>query len=158
LWARRATRFTDAMALPSAVAIREALPRVLDGDDVACQEMMEASAMANLACGNSGLGLVHALTSAPDVHLPHGYQNGVLLPAVAAFNAPAVRPAVAREIEQLPELYTQIGFSARFGAGELDQDGVDAMVSAAMVNPFRANNCRLADEHDLRAILAAAVG
>ena len=46
--------------------------------------------MANLACGNSGLGLVHALTSAPDVHLPHGYQNGVLLPHVAAFNRPVL--------------------------------------------------------------------
>ena len=57
---------------------------------ISAPPVREASAMANLACGNAGLGLVHALTSAPDVHLPHGYQNGVLLPHVAAFNRPAL--------------------------------------------------------------------
>jgi alcohol dehydrogenase class IV len=155
LWVRGATRFTDAMALSAAATIRESLPWVLDGDDAARQALMEASAMANLACGNSGLGLVHALTSAPDVHLPHGYQNGVLLPAVARFNQPAVRSEVEHEIDRLDALYARIGFEPRFAPGELADDAVEAMVSAALANPFRRNNCRLAEETDLRAILAA---
>jgi hypothetical protein len=29
------------------------------------------------------------------------------------------------------------------------------MVSAALANPFRRNNCRIAEEDDLRAILSA---
>ena len=87
LWARRATRFTGALALAAAAGDpRVRCPAPSSGDVDAMQELIEASAMANLACGNSGLGLVHALSSAPDVHLAHGYQNGVLLPHVAAFN------------------------------------------------------------------------
>jgi alcohol dehydrogenase class IV len=157
LWARGATRFTDAMALPAAADIFDALPWVLDGDDSARQKLMEASAMANLACGNSGLGLVHALTSAPDVHLPHGYQNGVLLPAVARFNQPALRAEVQQLTGRLTTLYARIGFQERFAAGELSSGGVEAMVSAALANPFRRNNCRIAEEDDLRAILSDVV-
>ena len=75
--------------IATAFAAHSALPASLRGDVDAMQELVEASAMANLACGNSGLGLVHALSSAPDVHLPHGHQNGVLLPHVAAYNRAA---------------------------------------------------------------------
>ena len=91
--------------------LRSALPRALAGDVDAMQELIEASAMANLACGNSGLGLVHALSSAPSVHLPHGYQNGVLLPHVARFNGAGGASSTA--------LYAEIGFEARFRPGEL---------------------------------------
>lgn len=159
LWVRGATRFTDAMALTAADLIYAALPQVLeDGGeaDGARQALIEASAMANLACGNSGLGLIHALTSAPDVHIAHGYQNGVLLPAVCAFNRVAARPEAVAAIDRLPALYEQIGFEARFSPGEVGRAGVEAMVTAGLENPFRQNNCRLASEDDLREILAAA--
>jgi alcohol dehydrogenase class IV len=107
--------------------------------------------MANLACGNSGLGLVHALTSAVSVHLPHGYQNGVVLPHVAAFNRGFVAPAVVPEIDALENLYREIGFDPHFRPGEID---VDAMVAAALDNPFRDNNRRDAGEDELRELLA----
>jgi len=146
-WARGATSVTRALALAAGATLRSALPAALAGEVDAMQELVEASAIANLACGNSGLGLVHALTSAPSVHLPHGYQNGVLLPHVARFNDAG---------EQLDELYAQIGFEARFRPGELSARDVDAMVAAAMSNPFRGNNVRASDEADVRAILARA--
>jgi alcohol dehydrogenase class IV len=156
LWAHRATRFSDALAIPAAASIRTALPRALAGDVDAMQELIEASAMANLACGNAGLGLVHALSSAPDVHLPHGYQNGVLLPHVAAFNRPRVGAATASEIAKLDALYEAIAFRASFAPGELSAHDAELMVAAAMSNPFRANNLRAADEAELHAILLAA--
>ena len=156
LWAHRATRFSDALAIPAAASIRTALPRALAGDVDAMQELIEASAMANLACGNAGLGLVHALSSAPDVHLPHGYQNGVLLPHVAAFNRPRVGAAPASEIVELDALYQAIGFGASFAPGELSADDAELMVGAAMSNPFRANNARAADRPELHAILQSA--
>ena len=146
-WARGATSVTRALALAAGATLRVALPRSLAGDVDSMQELVEASAIANLACGNSGLGLVHALSSAPSVHLPHGYQNGVLLPHVARFNGVG---------EPLDELYDEIGFEARFRPGELSAADVDAMVAAAMSNPFRANNLRESSEDDLRAILARA--
>ena len=122
------------------------------------QRLIEASAMANLACGNSGLGLVHALTSAPAVRLAHGYQNGVLLPHVAAFNRDHVAPAVVAEIDALADLYAHLGFSDRFGRGELGDEGADAMVAAAMSNPFRENNRRAAGESRSSARSCAAAG
>jgi alcohol dehydrogenase class IV len=158
LWVHGASRFTDALAFAAARTIRECLPRLVHGgDDAARQAMIEASAIANLACGNSGLGLVHALTSAPSVSLPHGYQNGILLPHVAAFNADSVRDAVGRELEELPRLYEQIAFPTRFSGDELGSEGANAMVQAALQNPFRQNNCRFADEPALREVLAGAM-
>jgi alcohol dehydrogenase class IV len=114
--------------------------------------------MANLAGGNARLALDHALTSAPDVHLPHGYQNGVLLPHVASFNEAALGDAARREIDHLPGLLDEVGFKARFAPGELGDEGAASMVAAALQNPFTANNVREADESDLRDLLAAARG
>ncbi|HEX4730210.1 MAG TPA: iron-containing alcohol dehydrogenase [Solirubrobacterales bacterium] len=156
LWARGASRFTDAMALAAAPLIRDSLPAALEHEDAALQTLLEASAMANLAGGNARLALIHALTSAPDVHLPHGYQNGVLLPHVAAFNEPVLSDPARREIANLPALLEEVGFTARFGPDELDDDGAASMVAAALQNPFTKNNLRAAEESDLRGLLAAA--
>jgi alcohol dehydrogenase class IV len=158
LWARGASRFTDAMALAAAPLIRDHLPAALEHSDEALQTLLEASAMANLAGGNARLALIHALTSAPDVHLPHGYQNGVLLPHVAAFNEPFLSDPARREIDRLPDLLAEVGFEPRFAPQELDDEGAASMVAAALQNPFRANNLRPADESDLRDLLAAARG
>jgi alcohol dehydrogenase class IV len=157
LWVHGASPFTDALAFHAAAIITEKLPLVVEGgSDEDRQALIEASAIANLACGNSGLGLVHALTSSPTVHLAHGYQNGVLLGHVARFNSGVVGDAVKRQLDELDALYRRIGFPDRFAAGELAPGDADTMVQAALVNPFRDNNRRLAGEADLRAILAAA--
>jgi alcohol dehydrogenase class IV len=156
LWARKANALTDALAYASARAIRLALPRALECDDAALQELLLASAGANLACGNAELGLVHALSSSPAVQLAHGYQNGVLLPHVAAFNLPALAAETRDEIAALAPLYDEIGFTARFAAGDLSSADAELMIGAALHNPFRANNRREAHEPDLRALLLAA--
>jgi alcohol dehydrogenase class IV len=157
LWARGASPFTDALALAAARHIRSTLPRALElrrPEDL--QLLLEASAMANLACGSSHLGLVHALSSSAAVHVAHGRQNAVLLPHVAAFNEPALGAAARGEIRALGALYASLGIEARWLPGELDARGVERMIEAALGNPFRRNNSRHADEADLRAILAAA--
>lgn len=156
LWSRGASQLTDALALAAARSIRASLPRALEGSEEDMQDLVEASAMANLACGAAELGLVHALTSAPTVALPHGYQNGVLLPHVASFNAPVLDEVAAREIARLPAFYERIGFEPSFAGGELDAAGAEAMIAAALSNPFRDTNRRPADEADLRELMAAA--
>jgi alcohol dehydrogenase class IV len=110
----------------------------------------------HLACGNAHLALVHALTSAPGVHLAHGYQNGVLLPHVAAFNHEVLHDAAAAEIACLDGFYDQVGFTARFAQEDLSASDAELMVIAALGNPFSANNRRPVGEPDLRAVLAAA--
>jgi alcohol dehydrogenase class IV len=156
LWARRASRFTDALALAAARQLRASLPAALERDPAAMQALIEASAMANLACGNAELGLVHALTSAPSVKLPHGYQNGVLLPHVAEYNLVLLEGAAAEEVARLGALMARVGFEPRFAPGEVSAADADAMVAAALSNPFTRNNCRPAGEGDMRALLAAA--
>ena len=151
-----ASRFTDALALSAARDIRLTLLRALEQrrpEDL--QIMLEASAMANLACGNSHLGLVHALSSSPAVHVAHGRQNSVLLPYVAAFNEPVVDEATRGEIAALAELYNALGIEARWHPDELNAAGAESMIQAALANPFHANNRRLASEAELGAILAA---
>lgn len=155
LWARRASRFTDAMALAAARQIRLALPAALERDEAAMQALIEASAMANLACGNSHLALVHALSSAPSVALAHGYQNGVLLAHVANFNRPLLRSAAEAEIAKLGALLAEVAFEPRFAPAELSDADAEAMLAAALANPFTANNVRAAGEAELRALLDA---
>jgi alcohol dehydrogenase len=133
--------------LPAALAERRA-------DDL--QRLLEASAIANLSCGSAGLGLVHALDSAPGVTLAHGYQNGVLLPHVAAFNDPVLRPEVRAEVVRLNTLYAHLGFTPRFAAGELAAEQVERIVAAVSGHQFQLNNGREATEADVRAILASA--
>ncbi|HEY2600719.1 MAG TPA: iron-containing alcohol dehydrogenase [Thermoleophilaceae bacterium] len=156
LWSRCATQLTDALALSAAATIRSSLVRALGGCEEDMQDLIEASAIANLACGNAQLGLVHALSSAPAVELPHGYQNGVLLPHVAEFNRPVLDERTERELEQLPGFYESIGFEARFAPDEIGAARADAMVAAAMSNPFRQTNRRPSSEADLRGLMAAA--
>jgi alcohol dehydrogenase class IV len=156
LWSRRATRFTDALALRAADDLLTALPAAVDRDEGALQTLVEASAMANLACGNAEMGVVHALTSAPDVHLAHGYQNGVLLPWVADYNAPVLGRQAAERAAAVRDLYARIDFSPSFADGELSRHDAELMINAALVNPFLANNLRPAAAEDLRALLASA--
>ena len=158
LWARGRSRFTDALARAAAAQILDALPVALkERRDPDLQTLIEASAMANLACGSAGLGLAHALSAASSVRLPHGYQNGVLLSHVAAFNRDQVDPVDRDDLlDRLPALYEAVGFEASFAAEELDAAAAEAMVAAALEHPFRANNARAADEGDLRALLRSA--
>lgn len=157
LWVHGASRYTDALAHAAAREIAAILPAALGErrpDDV--QRLLEAGAMANLACGPSGLGLVHALASATSVHLPHGYQTAVLLPHVAAFHEPVLDARAAASVAAGLAVYDEIGFDGRFGPNEIPAEAAEAMVTAALGNPFRTNDLRLADGDELRAILAAA--
>lgn len=157
LWVRGSNSFTDALALAAARQMRATLPRALRTRDPAdLQRLMEASAMANLACGNAGLGLVHALSSATSVHLPHGLQNGALLPHVADFNRHVLEPDARAEAEALPSLYEELGVPSRFKSGALPAHAADAMVAAALDNPFRANNRRGTTSWQLRDLVTAA--
>src|SRR5690606_6642803 len=124
LWAAGRSIFTEACAVRAAQEILETLPLAVDGtengrngagqsDDV-LQRLLEASCLANLACGNSGLALVHALSSSPAVDLPHGLHTGILLPYIARLNRPVLDREGRALAYRLPGLFEQIGFVARF--------------------------------------------
>lgn len=163
LWAQRSTMFTAGLAKEAAMGLLNHLPGAIAGvangsnaygdNDATLQALLEASAAANMACGNSGLALVHALSAAPSVHLPHGLQNGILLPHVARFNE-AVADTDACEIAAgLPDLYENVSFDPSFPAGTAGTGLVKAMVKASANHPFRRNNRRPSSDDDLLELL-----
>ena len=157
LWARKANAFTDTLAYGAAEQIYRVLPRALESrqpEDL--QTLLEASAMANLACGSSELGLVHALSLSTSVHLPHGYQNAILMPHVAAFNRSAMSERAQIEVDRILPLYERIGFDPHFRPGELAADEAESMVQVALAVPLSGNNIRQATADQLRDILASA--
>lgn len=157
LWVKGASAITDALANSASRQIYEIFPRALADRELSdLQTLLEASTMANLACGSAGLGLVHALSSYAGLHLPHGYQNGVLLPHVAAYNRSDVRTEVLPLVDGLDELYEAIDFRASFGVDEVSPSQAAQVIAAARENPFHANNVRDSTEADLRGILTAA--
>lgn len=157
LWARNRTVMSDALAEKAACSIIDVLPSALtQRDDHSLQKLMEASTAANLACGNTGLGLVHALSSAPSTPLPHGYQNGALLLAVADFNRRVLDSDHRQLLDRIPGLFTQIGWHGQFDREDLDEKQVQAMIAATADHPFRLNNARQSTDDELRDIIAAA--
>ncbi len=103
-WSRRATPITDALARPSFGTLFTRLEESIDTRDVdLLGEMLVASTMANLACGNAGLGLVHGLNKGVTglAHrtgyetVSYGMLHGILLPWVVDFNVAAAAPRMA---------------------------------------------------------------
>ena len=138
---RGASMFTDALATAAADHLHEVLPRVLEErDDDDLQRLLEASAMANLACGSSGLGLVHALSSGTRLRAPHGRANGVLLPWVAAFNREALGARALAEAERILPLYERIGFEPALRPGDLSDEDLTSVIEVALASPLHHNN------------------
>ncbi len=83
---RRASRFTDALALAAMTSISRHLRRAYaDGADREAREaMMLASTQAGMAFSNSSVALVHGMSRpiGGHFHVAHGLSNAMLLPAV----------------------------------------------------------------------------
>ncbi|MFJ6359352.1 iron-containing alcohol dehydrogenase [Pseudarthrobacter oxydans] len=166
LWAKRASLFTRSLAVSAGQQILDLLPLALDGvasganasgnNDAVLQDLLDASAAANMACGNSGMGLVHALAAAPSIRIPHGLRNGIVLPYVADFNSTVMSADAKRLAGQLEGFYQRIAFTPLFAADAVGEEGMDAMLTATHGHPFRSNNLRESTDDDLRDILRLA--
>jgi alcohol dehydrogenase class IV len=108
-----------------------------------------------MACGNSALALVHALSSSPSVRVPHGLQNAILLPHVARFNGSHLGGETRALLPLIDDLYDALGLQASFSAMRLDVDG-SRMVEASAGNPFRVNNVRTPTDDELVDLLGRA--
>lgn len=190
LWALGAMR-AIVTALPAAVASPAAVagpspvaepveasgrPSTRSGHVLAARrEMAQAAAWAGTAMDQAGLGLCHALCGPLSAHheVHHGLGNAVLLPAVLAFNAPAIpahRWAEMRRALGLPEgagPEATAAWTAEFLRGlglptrlrELGIDGATfpAIAAEATRMAMIGNNVRPAGEADCLGVLAAAL-
>ena len=127
LCSRYATPLTDSIALTAIEMImRNLCPSVLGDDIEAKGEMLYASSLANMACGNAGLGLSHALTSTltyfmDEHHYPfvtYGEFHIVLLPLSLEFNLPAAEAKLAK-------MARAIGIKGDFSQWELAEKSIE---------------------------------
>ncbi len=170
-WSNLSTPITDSIALGAINLIMENLaPMVLTRGLEAKDKQLLASAMANIACGNTKLGIVHALSQPLGAyHLAHGYANGIFLPYGMEFNLPACAGKFAsmaiamgedrkrytqeelaqRAISRVKDLYLQLGFPRKLDEKEVSPKDIPEMVKRAMSRPLVNINIRRYTEKDL---------
>ena len=170
-WTTFTTPLTDCIALEAIGLIYKNLaPMVLGRDLEAINMQLLGSTMANIACGNTKLGLVHALSQPLGAyHLAHGYANGIMLPFVMEFNLPVCREkfaamAVAMGEERMTsstgelaeqaivlvkKLYLELGFPNKLDDKTVNPKEIPEMVKRAKTRPQWKVNLRKSTDEDL---------
>jgi alcohol dehydrogenase class IV len=172
----RASPITDAIALDAFQRIWTALPRALEGDREARAAMLPASTMANIACGNAGLTLIHAMNGGVTYcyrlrghqPVPYGLIHGALMPPILRFYLPAARDRFARLAPlvgaESPEAAVEaiISWALAMGApqvlpwGRIPDVDLDVIVEETLARPRPSP--RQAGPDELRAIMLTALG
>lgn len=92
IYSSEANAVTDALAFGAVRLLAGSIAAAVGGRDAQAKlDNMIGSTMANMACGNSKLGLAHTLSWPLEgkLDMPHGLGVGMLMPRVVAFTAPA---------------------------------------------------------------------
>jgi len=153
------TPITDALALQAVGMLYQNLRAAATSEDMDAKEAcLVASSMANIACGNSRLGLVHAMSNPVEgmFKVPHGISVGILLPRVMEFNLPASHSRFAalakamgesevgrspeelapRAIVALKRLLVDLDFPRKYSEPEVDRGAIPGMAALAMGGQF----------------------
>lgn len=162
----RASELSDLCALRAVELVGLYLLRAMrDGTDLDAREgMLLAALLAGLAIDSASVGAVHALAHQLGARfdLPHGVCNGLLLPAVVAFNLPAAaegygrvaaRLGVAGGPRALPRALRALGdrVGLPHGLGDLGvtRESIDQLVPGAMADFCMVTNPRPLSEADV---------
>lgn len=158
-WASFATPITDALALQAVSMLSRHLRSAAMTDDIDAKEAcLIASTMANMACGNSRLGLAHTMSSPVEAmfKVAHGIAIGILLPHVMEFNLPAsyerfatlaqalgeVDDGLSEEelalggLAALKELLTDLDFPSKFPEPKIDRKAIPELAKIVMGGPY----------------------
>jgi alcohol dehydrogenase len=177
-WSSRATVLTDSLARPSFKVLFAKLGQSIETRDVdVLGEMLVASTMANLACGNAGLGLVHGLNKGitglahkKDYEaVPYGMLHAILLPWVVDFNIPSAAgklATLARDVGvaeasaedtsaaaalnvAITEWLLGLGAPRALPWETCTEEDIDFIVKDTAGRPMWKDNARLATEEEL---------
>ncbi len=167
----QATPITDAIAISSiGMIVRNLAASVLTDDLDAKNQQLVASTMANIACGNAKLDLIHAISH--PIHIPHGLSNGILIPYVMEFNLPVcedkyaqmavamgegqaglTKSALARKaIQRVKALFIETGFPRKF-PDSVDRKDIQELAKQAMQRPGAKVNKRRCSEKEMIEII-----
>lgn len=162
-----------ALATAAISSIPLDLPRAVgNGGDIQSRLGMAVAAYkAGLAFGNSGLGLVHAISHQVGAHcgVAHGVANGILLPYVMEFNALVCRSeyadiakamGVTREsmnvrqqaqsgIAAIRQLANDIGLPSSFAEFGLRVEDIGPLADAALQDICITTNPRSVEKSDI---------
>ncbi|OGP67470.1 MAG: hypothetical protein A2169_12255 [Deltaproteobacteria bacterium RBG_13_47_9] len=150
-----ATPITDAWALEAVSMIYQNLRPAATTDDLDAKEAcLIGSTMANMACGNARLGLVHGMTTPMEgmFKIPHGMAIGILLPYAMEFNLPAshqrfaalakvmgepddgrsLRDLAPRAITAIKRLFIDLGFPNKYSDSQIDRKAIPQMARMMM--------------------------
>ncbi|GAB6173959.1 iron-containing alcohol dehydrogenase [Paradesulfitobacterium aromaticivorans] len=166
-----ATPLTDSIAYEAIRLIMANLAKAAYSDDLdAKANQLLASTMANIACGNAKLGIVHAMSSPMGrYHLAHGLANGILLPYVMEYNMVAGAEKYARmaevtgaakpnmttmekaraAIDQVKELFEMVDFPDRLPPEIVPREEIPVMASIAMGRSQMKFNLRIPKEMEI---------
>lgn len=178
---KRASPFTDGMALLAMRAIAPNLRRACDDPDdrEAREALMLGATQAGIAFTNASVALVHGMSRpiGAHFHVPHGLSNAMLLPTVTAWSAPAAlaryaecaramgvadapegdQGAVARLLEELGALNRDLGVPgpAAWGIDAVHwQRLIPTMCEQAIASGSPANNPRVPDAVEMAELYA----
>lgn len=178
---KRASPFTDGMALLAMRAIAPNLRRACDDPDDrdAREALMLGATQAGIAFTNASVALVHGMSRpiGAHFHVPHGLSNAMLLPTVTAWSAPAAlaryaecaramgvadaregdQGAVARLLEELGALNRDLGVPgpAAWGIDAARWQGlIPTMCEQAIASGSPANNPRVPDAVEMAELYA----
>lgn len=171
-----ATPITDALALSSIEMLFSSLRESAGGSDISAKETnLIASAMANMACGNSRLGLVHEMSKHVSglFKVSHGLANGILLPYVMEFNMKACparfarmalsmgetlpypisrRQLAQRAISAVKRLLADLDFPRKFGPEQADRSSIPEMADRTSAGALVKFNARKPSRSDVISI------
>ncbi len=161
------------IALEGLRLVNEYLPRAYaDGSDIEARGQMMAAAAMGAVAFQKGLGAIHALShpvgAVFDTH--HGTTNAVVMPAVLAFNRPAVEGKLAQAAAYLGIPGGFEGFAARvrelntlfampdgLAAMGVDAGRVDELTAMALEDPSVGGNPVPMTAETTRALFLAAM-
>lgn len=166
---RRASDLTDLLTLDALRRLWQWLPIAVDRPDnvEARSQCLMGSHLAAVAFNNTDLGLAHAISAPLGAlhHIVHGLGNALALPAVTAFNAPALAEEKRRQLldvmggetvaEGVAGLRARIGLDVGLEDILPSQADYDAIAAAAMKSGNIPTNARTPVLADVRAILDA---
>ena len=177
LWTNLGTPLTDSIALRSIqMMFKSFVPAAFTDDMAAKSEQLLASTMANIACGNAKLGLVHAF-SFPfgNLHVSHGLACGLMLPFVMEFNLPCCKPKLAQmaiaigerpdqdehalanaALERVKQLYREVNFPSKLTEKEIPRSRFEQVIKETANASQMRFNIRQAGERDLINIMERA--
>ena len=147
---------SQGIALEGMRLVKEYLPRAYaDGQDLEARAQMMSAAMMGATAFQKGLGAIHAMSHpvGAQFNTHHGTTNAVCMPAVLAFNAPAIRDRFDQAAAYLgieggfdgfcafvQDLNNRLGIPSSLRALGVTEDAIPALVKDAITDPSCGGN------------------